>query len=243
VDDIIYFSVSDEVEKLFETTLTKKIGTVNFMGQVSWFLGIEFHWVKHSDDNLSVTLTQQSFAESLIDTLGYLNMNTSLFITPYCSGLSIDSIEIQELPTDQKDFLRLQYQSLVGSLNWLAHTTRPDLSTVVSLLAQYQSDPSPGHFEAAKYVVHYLANTRDLGIKFTSVKSLLESFLHFPIPTTVLSMSNANWGPQDASVSSNPKELPLFASWSMSAFYVDLLGPLHLLDKKSPQVQQRQKFM
>jgi hypothetical protein len=155
-------------------------------------------------------------------------MNTSLFTTPYHSGLSIDSIEYQELPSDQKDLLRLQYQSLVGSLNWLAHTTRPDLSTVVSLLAQNQSNPSPGHYEAAKYVVHYLASTRDLGIKFTSVKrSTLESFLHFLVPKTVLSMSNANWGPQDASVSSHPLELPLFASCSMSAFYFDLLGALH----------------
>jgi hypothetical protein len=228
VDDIIYFSTSDEVEKFFETTLTNKIGTVNFMGQVSQFLGIELHWTKHSDDNLSVTLTQQSFSESLIDSLGYLNMGSNLFTTPYHSGLSIDSIDIQDLPSDQKDLLRLQYQSLVGSLNWLAHTTHPDLSTVVSLLAQYQSNPSPGHYEAAKYVVRYLAATRDLGIKFTSAKrSVLESFLHFPIPTTVLSMSDANWGPQDASLSSNPKELPLFASRSMSAFYVDLLGPLH----------------
>jgi hypothetical protein len=39
----------------------------------------------------------------------------------------------------------LQYQSLVGSLNWLAHTTHPDLSTIVSLLAQHQSTPSSGH--------------------------------------------------------------------------------------------------
>jgi hypothetical protein len=86
------------------------------MGQVSQFLGIEFHWVKHSDDNLSVTLTQQSFAESLIDSFGYLHMNTSLFATPYCSGLSIDSIESTALPMEQKDLLHLQYQSLVVSL-------------------------------------------------------------------------------------------------------------------------------
>jgi len=45
----------------------------------------------------------------------------------------------------------LQYQSLVGSLNWLAHTTHPDLSTIVSLLAQHQSNPSPGHLDAARY--------------------------------------------------------------------------------------------
>jgi hypothetical protein len=135
---------------------------------------------------------------------------------------------------------------LVGSFNWLAHTTRPDFSTVVSLLAQHQSNPSPGHYEAAKakYVVHYLANTRDLGIKFTSVKqSSLESFLHFPVPKTVLFMSDANWSPQDASVSSNSVELPFFASRSMSAFYVDLLGPLHWTSKLLQLVRQRQTFM
>jgi len=42
---------------------------------------------------------------------------------------------------------------LVGSLNWLAHTTRPDLSTVVSLLAQHQSTPLAGRLDAAKHVV------------------------------------------------------------------------------------------
>jgi hypothetical protein len=39
-------------------------------------------------------------------------------------------------------------------------------------------------------------------------------------------MSDADWGPQDASVSSNYVELTLFAPRSMSAFYVVLLGPL-----------------
>jgi hypothetical protein len=85
---------------LFKGTLIK--------GQPPIFLGVEFHWVKHSDDNLSVTLTQQSFAESLIDSFGYLHMNTSLFTIPYCTGLSIDSIECQEFPSDQNDLLCLQ---------------------------------------------------------------------------------------------------------------------------------------
>jgi len=34
--------------------------SVDFMGQVSHFLGIEFFWTHHSDGNL----TQQSFAEN-----------------------------------------------------------------------------------------------------------------------------------------------------------------------------------
>jgi len=82
------------------------------------------------------------------------------------------------------------------SLNWLAHTTHSDLSTVVSLLAQHQSSPSPGHLDAAKYVVKYLAGAKTLGIYFMSRwRPILESFLHFPLSLQVLSMSDANWGP------------------------------------------------
>jgi hypothetical protein len=132
-----------------------------------------------------------------------------------------------------RDALCLRYQSLVGSLNWLAHTTRPDLSTAVSLLAQHQSNPSPGHYESALYLAQYLAHTKLLGIHFTSRnRSTLESCVHFPVSPTVMSMSDADWGPQDASPSTQSKDLPLFVSRSMSAFYIDLLGPLHWISKR-----------
>jgi hypothetical protein len=97
------------------------------MGQVSLFLGIEFHWTHHSDGHVTVHLTQQSFAETLIESIGFDSLGTSTFLTSYWSA------------------------SLVGSLNWLAHTMRPDLATIVSLLAQHQSNPSPRHMEAAHY--------------------------------------------------------------------------------------------
>jgi hypothetical protein len=45
-------------------------------------------------------------------------------------------------------------------------------------------------------------------------------------------MFGANWGPQDASLSSPSMELPLFTSRSMSSYYVDLLGSLHWMSKR-----------
>ncbi len=232
VDDIIYFSSSDRVEKEFENRLSS-IGEIDFMGQVSHFLGIEFTWCHHVDGNISVNLTQQSFVENLLDSFGYSYNTTSTFTSPYHSGVSIDSIPNVDMTVPDRDKLRLQYQSLVGSLNWLAHTTRPDISTVVSLLAQHQSIPSPGHLEAALHVVKYLSHTKTLGIHFSSLRHVtLESFLHFPVLPRVLPMSDANWGPQDASLSSVIMELPLFTSRSMSAFYVDLMGPLHWISKR-----------
>jgi hypothetical protein len=104
---------------------------------------------------------------------------------------------------------------------------------VVSLLAQHQSEPSTRHLHAALYVANYLASTKALGIYFTSHRSsTLESFLHFPIPQPLMPMSDANWGPQDASLPKSSSSLPLFASCSMSAFYIDLLGPLHWMSKR-----------
>jgi len=231
VDNIIYFSCNDAVEKRFETLLSS-IGDVDFMGQVSHFLGIEFTWGKLPNDELCVTLTQQSFIESLLDSLNICINSTSTYSSPYKSGVHIDSIPDIDLVSNERDQLRLKYQSLVGSLNWLAHTTRPDLSTIVSLLAQHKNNPYPGHYDAALYVVKYLATTKNLGLYFTSLRSTtIESFLHFPISQSLLSMSDANWGPQDAS-SKHTSDLPLFVSRSMSAYYIDFFGPLHWLSKR-----------
>jgi hypothetical protein len=233
VDDIIYFSADDNVEREFEKQLST-IGNVEFMGQVSHFLGIKFGWKHHPDGNLSVSLTQQSFAENLVDSVNYTSSSVSTFVSSYRSGLPIDSIPTSTLSSSDQDKLRLQYQSLVGSLNWLAHTTHPDLSMVVSLLAQHQSNLSPGHLDAALHVIKYIAQTKTLCIYFSSChRSAIETFLHFPLPPTLLSMSDENWGPQDASISKvdRPVILPLFTSRSMSAFYIDLFGPLHWLSK------------
>jgi len=233
VDDIIYFSCSDAVERKFEAQLST-IGSVDFMGQVSLFLGTEFTWVKHPDGHLSVSLTQQKFTEQLMESLAIERHSISTYLTPYQSGKSIDSLPHESMSSSARNELHLKYQSLVGSLNWLAHTTRPDISTVVSLLAQHQSEPSTSHLHAALYVAnYYLASTKTLGIYFTSRRSsTLESFLHFPIPQPSMPMSDTNWGPQDASLPKSSSSLPLFASRSMSAFYIDLLGPLHWMSKR-----------
>ncbi len=132
-----------------------------FHGQVSHFLGIEFTWNELPDGHLCVSLTQQSFIESLLASLNTSVDGISTYTSPYRSGVHIDSIPFQEMEPSACDHLRLQYQSLVGSFYWIAHTTRPDISMIVSLLAQHQSHPSPGHYDAALYVAHYLATTRN----------------------------------------------------------------------------------
>jgi hypothetical protein len=168
VGNIIYFSANDAVERKFESLLSS-IGQVDFMGQVTLFLGTEFSWVFHPDGNLTVSLAQHSFIETLSDSLQIQSTHHSTFTTPYQAGISIDTIPTDNLSSVNHDELRLKYQSLIGSLNWLSTTTGPDISTAVSLLAQHQSHSLSGHLDAALHVVRYVANTKSLGIYFSSL--------------------------------------------------------------------------
>jgi hypothetical protein len=164
--------------------------------------------------------------------LGFESIGVYTFLIPYCLGLPIDSILHEPMSSSDRDAVCLKYQSLVCSLNWLVHTTQQDLPTAISLLAQHESNPSPGHLEASLYVSKYLASMKNLGIYFTSHKrSILESFLHFHVPHQVQSLVDATWGPQDALQSHTIMELPLFVSRSLSAFYIDSLCPIHWLSK------------
>ena len=161
VDDFCYFSESDEVERWFETSLQSKL-RVEFMGPVCWFLGAHFDWQHDVDGGLSVHLSQTGCIDTLVDRFGLTNANP--VDTPYRSGLPIDRVPIDPIkPTP--DFVK-QYQSIVGGINWISCSTRPDGSVTTSLLAQFNQAPSSGHFDAAKCFVKYLKGTRDLGITF-----------------------------------------------------------------------------
>ena len=86
--------------------------------------------------------------------------------TPYRSGLKIDRIEHDDVvPEEKADFVQ-RYQSIIGGFNWLSINTRPDISTAYNLLSQFNSNTSPGHMEAAHYVLRYLKNTASHGIWF-----------------------------------------------------------------------------
>ena len=55
----------------------------------------------------------------------------------------------------------MHYQSLIGSLLYVQIGTCPDISFVVSCLAQYTANPSPQHLQLAQYVLSYLVGTVD----------------------------------------------------------------------------------
>ena len=59
------------------------------------------------------------------------------------------------------------YQQRVGSLNFAAVITRPDISKTTSTLSQFLQNPSPDHIAASKQALEYLVGTKHLAIQYS----------------------------------------------------------------------------
>ena len=58
------------------------------------------------------------------------------------------------------------YQKIVGSLQYAAGGTRPDIAYAVSTVAKYCHQPSELHMTAAKRILRYLKQTKDLNLTY-----------------------------------------------------------------------------
>ena len=56
------------------------------------------------------------------------------------------------------------YRSVIGKLNFLEKSTRPDISVSVHQCARFSENPRKSHAEAVKRIGRYLLHTRDKGL-------------------------------------------------------------------------------
>ena len=59
-----------------------------------------------------------------------------------------------------------EYASLIGSLLYLANSTRPDISFAVSTLSRHLRAPTEKHMGLAKVLLRYVLSTRSLGLVY-----------------------------------------------------------------------------
>jgi hypothetical protein len=160
VDDFVYFSEDPAAEAIFCKLLWERC-KVYFMGIVVWFLGVHFLW-RITPDSVEVHMNQSGFATNLVESFARQDQNRTPTATPYCSGAPINSIAPSLDAPDSAAQLRRKeaYQSIVGSIGWLASTTRPDIAAAQhSFLSSYTNRPAVGHMKAALYVLHYIHST------------------------------------------------------------------------------------
>jgi hypothetical protein len=209
------------------------------MGTVDWFLGTHFQW-SISSNKVAVHLSQTGFASHLVEANNVHTCSVTLDANPYRSGLPIDTCPESDKADDSPALLerKRHYQSVVGSIGWLAQSTRPNLAPTHSFLSSYNNKPSKSHWNAALYALHYIHLTMDYGFTFTSKEQTpLHTFLSYPPPLDteayteaiapladqhhrLSTYSDACWGSQLGNAVREGIQLPLFKFRSMSGAVV-----------------------
>ena len=73
----------------------------------------------------------------------------------------------------------IPYMSAVGSLLYLAITTRSDIAYTASVLARFNSKPGIAHWKAVKHVFRYLKGTMDLKLEYGPNPSSNDLFITY----------------------------------------------------------------
>ena len=155
VDDLIILAENDaEMEEI------KKILKAEFkmtdLGELQYYVGVS---VIQDKQNGRVWLHQKQYVNKIIQKFGQAEAKT--VATPADMNVKLTKEDGVSKPVDPT-----QYQSIIGSLLYLAVATRPDIAYVVGVFSKFCSKPSEAHLTAAKRVLRYLKGTQDFGLKY-----------------------------------------------------------------------------
>ena len=81
-----------------------------------------------------------------------------------------------QMPEEVADMCKVPYREAIGSLNYCAVATWPDIAFAVSLLAQFMENPGGTHWEAVKQIFCYLLGTKGWKLVYGTTDDGLEGF-------------------------------------------------------------------
>jgi hypothetical protein len=149
----------DEVMALLKvpvTTTEGKFRAFNLTdeGDLCDYLGVKVEQLK----NGCIKLSQPHLIQQIIADLGF-NERTGTKPTPAASTIKL-SRDLHGKPYREE----WHYRSVIGKLNFVEKSTRPDIAYAVHQCARFSNDPKESHANAVKRIVKYLIATKDKGI-------------------------------------------------------------------------------
>lgn len=176
VDDLIIATNNEEKWIELKSELSKSF-EMKDLGQLNFCLGIEF---RQDPITKEITMSQRKYIQNI---LKKFNMeNSKPVTTPLNSSIKLSKEMCPKTETEKAEAEKLPYQNLVGSLMYLAVSTRPDIAHAVSVLSQYNTNYGKEHWVAAKRVLRYLRSTESIGLHYKKSDQKLTGF------------ADADWG-------------------------------------------------
>ena len=127
-------------------------------GDISDFLGVKIE----REPNGTFNLTQPQLIDQILKDLRLDQQNVNPKDTP--AAVSKPLFRFPNSPDFDNSF---DYRRVVGRLNYLEKSTRPDISYATHQCARFAANPKQEHGEALRWLGRYLAGTRDKGIIYS----------------------------------------------------------------------------
>ena len=157
VDDILITGKDPTLVEQKKKELKERFEMTN-MGEVRRILGIE---VTRDYDEGTLATTQTAYVDNILERFGMQDVNAA-YTSGYGPELSAEQPEDKLLGAEATKL----YQSITGSLLYLAQCTKYDLCYAVNQLTRACSKPAEIHMTAVKHALRYLRGTTDLPIVY-----------------------------------------------------------------------------
>jgi hypothetical protein len=151
VDDLVITGTKDVEVPAFKEEM-KATFQMSDLGLLSFYLGIEVH-----QGDFGIMIRQTAYTKRVVELAGLTDCNSAL--TPMEERLKLS----RDSTTEEVD--ATQYQRLVRSLRYLAHT-RPDLAFSVGYVSRFMQRSTMEHQQAVKRIIRYVAGTLDHGLYY-----------------------------------------------------------------------------
>ncbi|KAL0293576.1 UNVERIFIED_CONTAM: Secreted RxLR effector protein [Sesamum calycinum] len=92
------------------------------------------------------------------------------------NGLSCPRKQSPKTDEELKRMLDIPYASAVGSIQYAAQCTRPDIAYALSVTNRYQACAGEAHWTAVKTILKYLRRTKDVFLVYGGGELILEGF-------------------------------------------------------------------
>jgi transposase InsO family protein len=172
VDDITL--ASKDPSKL--NSIVQELGQhfkIHDLGPTTQLLGISVH---RDRSKRSLSLCQHQYIKDMLQRYGLHDCKP--VSTPMEPGFKLSTSMAPQNDAETAEMHNVPYLSAVGSLMYLAVTTRPDISYSVGVLARFNSNPGPLHWKAVKHLLRYLKGTIDHKIVYAPT-STDEAFITY----------------------------------------------------------------
>jgi hypothetical protein len=160
IDDITFASKSiPAIEKAMDQ-LAQHF-KCRILGPTDYLLGVG---ITRDRKSHTIQLHQRQFILDILERYGMSDCHSVL--TPMTPGMVLTKQMSPQTPEEVQFMQNVPYLSAIGSLQYLATMTRPDIAYTVSYLARFNSNPGPNHWAAVKHLLRYCKGTLDYKLTY-----------------------------------------------------------------------------